>query len=195
MSLPYEIFRKQEVEISRRRFIKLGTLATLAIMSPCPSFAARGNRLSPERSLSFYNIHTQESLSTVYWAKGRYVSEALADIDHILRDHRAEKTKPIDTRLLDLLYGIAMELEAGEPFHIISGYRSPKTNALLHRHGRGTAKHSLHMHGKAIDIQLPDCRLPLLRRVAMRLRGGGVGYYPHSNFVHVDVGRVRYWYG
>lgn len=193
MSLPYEIFRKQEVEISRRRFIKLGALATLAIMSPCPSFAARGEPLSPERSLSFYNLHTEESLKTVYWAKGRYLSEALADIEHILRDHRAGKTKPIDTRLLDLLYGIAMELEAGEPFHIISGYRCPKTNALLHTHGRGTAKDSLHMYGKAVDIQLPDCRLALLRRVAMNLRGGGVGYYPHSNFVHVDVGRVRYW--
>jgi uncharacterized protein YcbK (DUF882 family) len=86
-----------------------------------------------------------------------------------------------------------VKLEAPEPFHVISGYRSPETNALLRKRNRGVAKNSLHVVGKAIDIRLPGVPLSVLRRVAVKLRGGGVGYYPRSNFIHVDIGRVRYW--
>jgi uncharacterized protein YcbK (DUF882 family) len=99
----------------------------------------------------------------------------------------------IDVGLLDLVHAIAVKLKAQEPFHIISGYRSPQTNAMLLQQGRGVAKKSLHLHGKAIDLRLPGCSLSVLRRVAMDMRGGGVGYYPRPDFVHIDVGRVRYW--
>jgi uncharacterized protein YcbK (DUF882 family) len=129
----------------------------------------------------------------VYCAKGRYLPGALADINHILRDHRTGEIKAIDIRLLDLLYALGLKLEDRGPFHVISGYRSPKTNAILRAHGQGVAKNSLHLQGKAVDIRLPGCDLSVLRHAAMNLKGGGVGYYPGPHFVHIDVGRVRHW--
>jgi uncharacterized protein YcbK (DUF882 family) len=193
MSTLYQTTVRQEQAISRRRFIKLGAFAALAVIFPCPCFAARGARQSKKRSLSFYNLHTEESLETVYWDSGRYLSEALAEINYILRDYRTGEIKPIDTHLLDLLCVMGIQLGAERPFHIISGYRSPETNAFLRRCGRGTARNSLHMDGKAIDVRLPGYSLTVIQRMAMKLRSGGVGYYPDSNFVHIDVGRVRYW--
>ena len=147
----------------------------------------------PERSLSFYNTHTEEELEVVYWARGKYRKKALADIDRILRDHRTGEVKAIDTRLLDLAHDLRERLGNQGPFHIISGYRSPKTNALLRAGGNGVATKSLHLQGKALDIRLPNTDLPVLHRVAVDLKGGGVGYYPGPNFVHIDVGQVRYW--
>ncbi len=146
-----------------------------------------------ERALSFYNLHTGESLKTVYWAGDGYVPSSLGEINYILRDFRANEVKPIEVRLLDLLFAMRTRLETRQPFHVISGYRSPLTNALLHSRNEGVAPHSLHIEGKAIDIRVPGRELPALRRVALDLRRGGVGYYPRSDFVHVDVGRVRFW--
>ncbi len=201
-----------EHKLSRRHFLKLGILAAVVSVSPYPSFAAIRDFLPPEKSLSFYNIHTGESLRTVYWypepctiglksprngtcywTQGRYLSEALHDINYIMRDHRTNEIKPIDTRLLDLLYAIHVKLKTRQYFHIISGFRSPVTNALLRKYNKGVAMNSLHMYGKAADIRVPKVDLSLVRRVAMNKRGGGVGYYPKSNFVHVDVGEVHYW--
>lgn len=179
--------------LTRRRFLRLSGLATLASFSPRLGLAALKNFQSPERSLSFHNTHTGESLERVYWAKGSYLPEALSDINYILRDHRSGDIKTIDARLLDLVHAIGLKLDAQEPFHIVSGYRSPRTNAFLRKCGRGVARNSLHLYGKAVDIRLPECPLSLLRRVAMEMRGGGVGYYPRPNFVHIDVGRVRSW--
>ncbi len=179
--------------LGRRRFLRLSAVTALATFSPRLSLAALKNFQSPERSLSFYNTHTEECLERIYWAQGKYLPEALSDIDYILRDHRSGEIKPINLRLLDLVHAIGLKLEARKPFQIISGYRSPKTNALLKKRGRGVARNSLHMVGKAVDIRLPGCPLSLLRRVAMEMRGGGVGYYPRPDFVHIDVGRVRYW--
>ncbi len=179
--------------LSRRRFLRLSALTTLASFSPRLGLAALKNFQSPERSLSLHNTHTGESLEEVYWAKGRYLSEALSDIDYILRDHRSGDIKRIDVRLLDLIHAIGLKLDAQEPFHIISGYRSPRTNAFLRKCGRGVARNSFHLYGKAVDIRLPECPLSLLHRVAIEMRGGGVGYYPRPNFVHIDVGRVRSW--
>ncbi len=147
---------------------------------------------TPERSLSFYNLHTAEKLKVVYWANGSYVPESLADINRVLRDHRTGTIHEIDRRLLDLLSGIRTELDTTEPFQIISGYRSPQTNAMLRGNGRGVATHSLHMDGMAADVKLAGRSLEQLRKVALAMRSGGVGYYP-GQFVHVDVGRVRTW--
>ena len=179
--------------LSRRRFLSLGALTVLSGMAPRLCFAAKGTYQSPKKSLSFYNTYTGESLETVYWAEENYVSPALDEINYILRDHRTGDIKPICTRLLDLLFAIKVNLKAEHPFHIISGYRSPKTNAVLRMKGRGVAKNSLHMSGKAVDVSVPGYRLSELRRAAIKLRGGGVGYYPRSNFVHVDSGAVRFW--
>jgi uncharacterized protein YcbK (DUF882 family) len=147
----------------------------------------------PEKAISLYNTHTGEGVNAVYWVEGEYLPEALAAVDHVLRDHRTDEIKPIDPHLLDLLYAIREELGCQQAFHIISGYRSPTTNAYLRALRRGVAEHSLHMDGKAVDLRLPGWAAFSVRSVARDLRVGGVGYYPRSEFVHVDVGPIRYW--
>jgi uncharacterized protein YcbK (DUF882 family) len=146
-----------------------------------------------ERSLSFYNLHTAESLKVVYWERGDYIPTSLADINKVLRDHRSGEKHEMDPRLLDLLCDLRLRLETKEPFQIISGYRSPATNAMLHAKSDGVATRSLHMDGKAVDIRIPGRDLSLVKKTALAMKAGGVGYYPSSNFVHVDVGRVRSW--
>jgi uncharacterized protein YcbK (DUF882 family) len=146
-----------------------------------------------EKTVALYNTHTGESLNAVYWVKGRYLPDALSAVDRVLRDHRTDEVKPIDPQLLDLLHAISDELECSHPFSIISAYRSPATNAYLRFMSRGVAEHSFHMDGKAVDVRLPGWGSYMVRRVAVELRMGGVGYYPRSDFVHIDVGPIRYW--
>ena len=179
--------------MDRRDFLLAGLVTTVGCLFPYKAGAALSKLFSAERKLSFYNIHTGENLNAVYCEQGAYVAHALTDINHILRDFRTGDVKEIDTSLLDLLFTLQQKLESTGPFHVISGYRSPETNLLLNIASKGVAKHSLHMQGKAIDIRLPGYDLKTLHRLAMELRRGGVGYYPSSDFVHVDVGRIRYW--
>ncbi len=185
--------QNSEYSISRRRFLTLGSIAALAGVFPGKVFGSVSELSQPERSLAFYNTHTGEQLRTVYWEQGNYIGESLGAINHILRDFRTNEIKDIDTKLLDLLFAIRNKLETQQPFHIISGYRSPETNALLRAHGTGIAEHSLHLVGQAIDIRTPGRDLRALHKTAVALKAGGVGFYPKSDFVHVDVGRVRYW--
>ncbi|HLH76077.1 MAG TPA: YcbK family protein [Candidatus Binataceae bacterium] len=181
-------------ELSRRRLLAIGgTLAGWALMPQGRALAALQVALPRTRELRFYNLHTGERLSAVYCERGGYIKAALAEINYILRDFRANQVKPIDPRLLDLLYGLNRRLDTRQPFAVISGYRSPATNAMLAARSEGVAVHSLHMVGQAIDIRVPGRGLSELRRAATSLKLGGVGYYPASDFVHVDVGRVRYW--
>ena len=157
---------------------------------------ARGSARTPERVLSFFNTHTGERLETAYCCGGEYQPDALEKVNFILRDFRANEIKPIDPRLLDLLHDLRGTLTTDQPLHIISGYRSPQTNAMLRARGgkeTGVASGSLHMVGQAIDIRIPGIQLDHLRAAARSLKRGGVGFYPASNFVHVDTGRVRYW--
>ncbi|MEJ2201123.1 MAG: DUF882 domain-containing protein [Desulfuromonadaceae bacterium] len=180
---------------SRRRFLAQGLLvAASALIVPHKQvFAATHSLLAAEKSLSFHNLHTGEDLTTTFWCRGKYQPAALEDINYILRDHRTGDIKKIDTDLLDLLHTLHTKVGAREPFHVISGYRSPQTNGMLAKTGGGVAKNSQHVLGRAIDIRLPDCELNHLRLAAVDLQGGGVGYYPDSEFIHVDVGRVRFW--
>lgn len=180
-------------EIDRRCFIQASAAFALGLLSPWPVFGAARDTWKGKRSLSFFNTHTGESLEATYWAEGKYLSRSLREINEILRDHRTNEIKPIDTQLLDLLYAIRLGVRSKRPFHIISGYRSPKTNARLRKRSSGVARNSFHMLGKAADIRLPGYRLASLRKVALALKGGGVGCYPRSNFLHVDVGPVRSW--
>lgn len=145
------------------------------------------------RTLSFHSLHTGESLTSVYWQNGDYVQAELKAINHILRDHRVNETHAIDPKLLDILYQLQQLLKTDQPFHIISGYRSPATNAKLRASGRGVAKNSMHTRGRAIDIRIPGVKTADLRKAALSLKLGGVGYYAKSAFVHVDTGRVRTW--
>lgn len=148
---------------------------------------------TPARELALYNTHTGESVHCAYWADGQYLGDGLTEINRILRDHRSGEIYPIAPKLLDLLYGLNHEVAGRRPFEIISGYRSAETNAKLRNKSSGVAKRSLHMSGKAIDVRLPGCELNKLRQAALAMKAGGVGYYPSSNFIHVDVGRVRFW--
>jgi uncharacterized protein YcbK (DUF882 family) len=182
-----------EHKICRRSFLKAGALALGASLFTRTLLGAIQAPQSPERTLALYNLHTGEKLKTAYWIKGEYLSDALSEINHILRDFRTEEILPIDTGLLDLLHDLHNSTGSSEMLHVISGYRSPATNARLRENSHGVAGHSLHMQGKAADIRLPGYSLSSLRRAAVDLKGGGVGYYPESDFVHVDVGRVRYW--
>jgi uncharacterized protein YcbK (DUF882 family) len=145
------------------------------------------------RSLACYNLHTGESINTVYYENGHYLPGALREINYFFRDFRANEIKPIDPRLLDLLHAIHLKLDSSKPFNLISGYRTPATNAMLAAHSEGVARHSMHIEGRAADINLPDRQLSTLQQVALALQFGGVGYYPQSDFVHVDTGRVRHW--
>jgi uncharacterized protein YcbK (DUF882 family) len=176
--------------LQRRRILLFGAaLGLTALSMRIPARAA----LSGERRLRFYHLHTGESLATTYCVDGQYIPSSAAEIDFILRDFRTGDVKSIDFRLLDLLHELRRTMESQEAFHVISGFRSPKTNEMLAQQNNGVAKKSLHTRGMAIDVRLPGRALADLRQAALSLKRGGVGYYPRSNFIHVDVGRVRYW--
>jgi uncharacterized protein YcbK (DUF882 family) len=177
--------------IGRRDFLRAGICGVAG--SGCLFSRETRLELPSQRSLAFHNLHTGENLKCIYWEKGAYVPEALAKINWILRDYRRNEVRAMDIRLLDLLCAMRQELDTHEPFDIVCGYRSPATNEFLREHTDGVAKHSLHMLGMATDIRVPARDVETVRRVAVALRGGGVGTYPRSQFVHVDVGRVRYW--
>ena len=193
---------------SRRRFLqsglKFGVAATTALYLPnafaglsssatAQTAITRPAMAQSERQLSLLNLHTGESLKTTYWAEGQYQADELTAISRILRDHRTGDIYPMDKALLDLLNVLHHEVNGKQPFQVISGYRSPKTNALLNKKSNGVARKSLHMQGKAIDIRLPGCQLSDLRKLAIDCQTGGVGYYPKSDFIHIDTGRVRRW--
>ena len=172
---------------TRREVLRLGLLgATLGPASP-------GQALPDERIIAFRNLHTGEFVEVVYWARGGFDADGLRRIAWVLRDHRTDEMHEIDRRLLDVLVALRTRLGTREPFDVISGYRSPATNTWLRRVTTGVARDSLHRLGQAIDVRLPDQPLPAVREAAESLRVGGVGYYPRSEFVHVDVGRVRRW--
>jgi uncharacterized protein YcbK (DUF882 family) len=149
--------------------------------------------LVQERAISMISLHTRESTSLVYWRHGKYLPHALHHINHVMRDHYNNKVHRIDPRLLDLLHDLHRNLGGGQPFHLVCGYRSPQTNAWLHRTTGGVAVNSLHLKGQAADVQLPGVSLERLHNAALHMARGGVGYYPRSDFVHVDTGRVRQW--
>jgi uncharacterized protein YcbK (DUF882 family) len=164
-------------------------LQTLLPRSPRPA------ALDGTRRITLFNLHTEDRFDEVYWEKGAYVPDALAEAQRVLRDWRSGEEHFMDPKLFDLLHGIAGKLETTQPFQIISGYRSPQTNAIMHERSAGVASHSQHVLGKASDIRIEGVELANLHKAALSLQGGGVGLYPVSNFVHVDVARVRNWTG
>jgi uncharacterized protein YcbK (DUF882 family) len=177
------------MSLSRRQFVAALAAAAPALALPRGAFAVP---VEP-RELQFLHTHTGERLAVEYFDGRAYLPDALTTVDHYLRDFRTGDVHDIDPHLLDLLHGLSRLTETAAPFQVISGYRSPATNAMLHQHSEGVAVNSLHMVGQAIDIRLADVPLPKLKSAALALGRGGVGYYPASNFVHVDTGRVRHW--
>ena len=177
--------------LGRRRLLGLGFAAAATSLMVPSAFASTGP--TGDRTLSFYNTHTDEKLKATYLRGSNFDKGALKDINHILRDFRTGDVFPIDLKLLDLLSELHNKTGSKQPFQIISGYRSPKTNSMLNAESSGVAKRSMHLDGKAIDIRLADIKLRDLHETAVSLKRGGVGMYTASNFVHVDTGRVRYW--
>lgn len=178
--------------MQRRAFLKSSLLLAAPTLS-IPALAKTAQPATGERVLRLYNTHTGEKLKSTFWAEGEFIPDAMKDINKVLRDHRNNKVAQMDPELLLLLTQLNDRLDNNRELHIISGYRSPESNAKLHAASGGVAKRSLHMEGKAIDIRLPGTDLRHLQKAAMSLKGGGVGYYASSQFVHMDTGRVRYW--
>ena len=175
--------------LSRRAFVR-----TLAVVAPvCVAPRRVLAHRTAARALRFAHTHTGEKLAVGYFSDGTYLPDALATINHFLRDFRTGDVHAIDADLLDLIHSVAELTETRQPFQVISGFRSPATNEMLRHQSEGVAAGSLHMKGQAIDIRLADVPLDKLRQAALEVRRGGVGYYRASDFVHVDTGRVRTW--
>jgi len=183
----------ETIDQTKRIFCGIG-LSALACGLSTPALAAWPKMASPTaRHLSFHNLHTDERLQIAYWKDGAYDRTAWAQINHILRDHYSGQSHVMDLRLMDLLHDLQMSLRNDNTIEIISGYRAPITNQHLREATNGVAKNSFHLQGKAIDIRINGTALSDIHTAALAMDRGGVGYYPDSQFVHVDVGPVRRW--
>ena len=182
---------------SRRGFVTaaLGGAAALATTTLLPGFAFAAQGLPATRSLAFRSLHTGEEVGATYVRDGRFHAEGVKLLNHVLRDWRSGEVWDMDPQLFDLLYALRQRLDSSAPFELISGYRSPQTNATLASNSNGVAKRSLHMEGRAIDVRLHRCSCSTLRDLALAVQKGGVGYYRRSDFVHLDTGRFRTWAG
>jgi uncharacterized protein YcbK (DUF882 family) len=176
---------------SRRGLIRgLGGLLGLGVIGLLPGEVEAARE---ERQLRLHSRALQEEVRIVYFADGRYVAEGLDAAKRIFRDRRNDAMIEVDPRLLDVLWAVQRRLAPGASLEVVCGYRSPETNAQLRHEMRGVASNSYHMYGQAIDLRIPSCPLRTLHRTAMSLEAGGVGYYPSSNFVHLDTGPPRTW--
>ena len=174
--------------LTRRRVLgAAAAVSAAAFVRPAPAIS-----FAP-RSVSLYNTHTGEWVRTVYWADGHYIREAVRDINWVLRDHHSDEVRPMNAGILDLLGMLRGRLDCHDPFLVICGYRSPTTNHRMYMRGDGVAANSYHIKGMAIDLRVERRELSQVCGAALSLRSGGVGYYPRSDFVHVDCGPVRTW--
>jgi uncharacterized protein YcbK (DUF882 family) len=168
--------------------LSAGLILLIVLALPVCTVADSGDRI-----LSFYNTHTHERLTVIYKNGNRYKPEALKKISYILRDHRSGDIYPMDPKLMDFVYDLLTKVNNHGEVHIISGYRSPKTNAKLRQKSKEVARGSMHMKGKALDFRLPGTDTAVLSDTARAMKRGGVGYYRKSDFIQVDTGRVRNW--
>lgn len=174
----------------------LGGLVSLSALAAAPALASAPAVLRGAgqfRKVSFVNNRTGEWLNTVYWTDGHYIPEALEALNHVLRDWREDEACRMDPRVIDILAATGRLLECNEPFEIVSGYRTPKTNAMLRGRSRGVAKNSYHIKGMAVDVALKSRTVAQISRAGLKLNAGGVGRYSRSDFVHLDCGPVRDW--
>ncbi len=181
------------MDLSKRRFLKSAACAPLLALGTPKLVHAAYSSFTNHKTLALEHNHTGETLKLTYYEQGRYVRGALQEISYFLRDYHNDAVHSVDPALLDQLYDVKLLLGKNKPFHIVSGYRSPQTNANLRRHSHGVARQSLHMEGRAVDIRIEGVSAKTIRDAALSLYRGGVGYYPNSNFVHLDTGDVRAW--
>ena len=176
--------------LSRRRVLSAGVTLAAAAFSPMDALAGRSRSL---RKINLVSPRTGERLEEIYYVKGRYVPDAMQRINNILRDVRSDEAREMDPRLIDILSEAQFMLGHDRPFSIISGYRTPRTNAMLRRRSKGVAKKSYHVRGMAADLRMEGVSVAEIERAGKVLRAGGVGIYTKSNFVHLDSGPVRSW--
>ncbi len=187
-------------QLKRRQFLRQ-SLKTVAVVGAAATAsntfasALTAPIYAPDRKLRLINAHTWEKLDLVYWSAGEYIDESLDQINHLMRDHRANESIAMDVNLLDDLHKLYALLETKERVHILSGYRTQATNAKLRTRSNGVAKYSLHMEGRALDISVPGRNAKNVQQAAISLQSGGVGYYGSSGFVHIDTGNIRHWNG
>ncbi len=180
--------------LTRRDVLQgVGALSAAVLLNSLNITPVLASRRDDVYRISLWNTHTWERFSGVYRVGNRYLPEAFTEINHVLRDHRTGEMFPIDPRVVDIVSVVHRVSGSRYPYKVLSGYRSPKTNAMLHRVSEGVASKSLHMSGRAIDSRLADVDSSKLRDIAKRLHAGGVGYYPSSDFVHMDSGAFRTW--
>lgn len=175
----------------------LGAFAATAL-SAAPTFSNAAGFLRGAgdiRRIRMYSGRTGERLDMIYWIEGQYIKDALKEVNHFMRDWRSDQVKTVDTRTIDIMAASHNLLDVSEPYLLLSGYRSPQTNAMLRRRSRGVAKNSLHMQGKAADLRLSSRSVSQMAAAALSCHAGGVGKYYGSNFVHMDCGDVRTWRG
>jgi uncharacterized protein YcbK (DUF882 family) len=188
------MLRVPPADLARRRLLKAALLAASGVIAA--RYAGRVEAATESRGLALFNTHTGESLEIDYFADGAYVPAALSQLNHVLRDHRTNEQGVIDPALFDVLHQVAQAAHADPSFEVISGFRSASSNELLRAQGSGgVARNSLHLKGMAIDVRLLGCGCERLSEIGLKLACGGVGYYPKSDFVHLDTGRVRSWRG
>lgn len=186
---------QRSIVVSRRSI--LGAFAATAITA-APTFANAAGFLRGAgdiRRIRMYSGRTGESMDSIYWIEGEYIKEALKEVNYFMRDWRTDQTISIDVRSLDIMAASHSLLDSNEPYMMLSGYRSPKTNAMLRSRSRNVAKNSLHMTGKAGDLRLKSRSVAQMAQAAISCSAGGVGKYSRSNFVHMDSGPIRVWRG
>ncbi|MCP4595183.1 DUF882 domain-containing protein [Neptuniibacter sp.] len=182
---------KDRTTQSRRDFLK--ALGGVTALTALPSTALAKFQTNQDHSLSLVNLHTGEALNSTFYSDGIYQADSLQALNHVLRDHRNNKVHNMDQQLLMLLHDLQQTFGEHKPIHIISAYRSPESNELLRQKSNKVAKRSYHMLGQAVDIRIPGVDIKDLHKASLAMRSGGVGLYTRSNFVHLDVGRVRNW--
>ncbi len=179
-------------KLERRDLLKMGLAGMLGAIVPLAPVKS-ANAMYAERRVTFRHQHTGESFSGVYRVGNKYMPAAFERLNYVLRDFRTEDVFPMDPRVLDIISILQEKTGTDKPFEVLSGYRSPKTNAMLRGASTGVARNSFHMYGQAIDIRMPGYNTRKLFSLARSIRAGGVGFYPRSDFVHVDTGKIRSW--
>lgn len=190
-----KLSNQQSTPIHMTRRGLLGAFAA-ATVSAAPMYANAAGFLrggGDVRRIAMYSGRTGETINMIYWVEGKYIKESLKEINHFMRDWRVDRSIKIDTRTIDIMAAAHGLMDVREPYMMLSGYRSPQTNAMLRRKSRGVAKNSLHMKGMAADLRLKSRSVNQMFKAASACRGGGVGRYSGSNFVHMDCGTVRTW--
>ena len=180
-------------KIDRRSVLHVGLAGLLASIVPVSLIGNAANASTRSWRLNIKHAHTSETFSGVYRVGNKYLPEAFERLNYIMRDHRTHEAFPMDPRVIDIISQVQRNAASREPLNILSGYRSTKTNAMLRGKSSGVAKNSYHMYGQALDVRIPGVKTSSLRKIALNLKAGGVGYYPRSGFIHVDTGDIRSW--